>query len=505
MQPGFTARLFLILLSTIITYVHAAGFQEASPPGAQAKETREEFVAEVKKNYELEGYEALDKTALQARYGKERFPGAEWKLAVFYQSLTWPPAGKDATDAEWKAHLARLQRWADKSPDSMTARIALGAAWVEYAKKARTDAVDWQAIDREIGGKQYQSRLRQAEKALSYDPAAMMGRFVAKVKSEYWPKTSAKLRSHCPHWYVVRLALEQGRLWEWPRYNNFFAEGVALEPTYYYLYETKATDLLPRNHGLTSQWEGFTENAANQIGGPEGDITYFRTVAHVRPLFDNSVSQENFFRDHKIAVRRLIEGYNQLETKYGVTNRQMNEMAMLLSLAKEYTLAKNLFDRIGENWDSAVWQKRAAFEGYRNLATARMGAPKKNDAASSAAPDARAGLKATLSSRLSTYPKGQDVVIQAMVENPPGASETADFGEMGVAAFSLEIQDAQKRKPATVMLPQAERLRTSLKPGEAVDLTYRFNFSLPPGEYKIRLKSLNSNELLIRIGTARRR
>ncbi|MGH9846459.1 MAG: hypothetical protein ACREEM_47785, partial [Blastocatellia bacterium] len=220
---------------------------------------------------------------------------------------------------------------------------------------------------------------------------------------------------------------------------------------------------------------------------------------------DNSVSQENFFRDHLVSVRRLIEGYNQLEAKYGVTNRQMNEMAMLLSLAKEYTLAKNLFDRIGENWDPAVWWKRASFEGYRNLATARMGAPKKNDAASSAAPNARAGLKATLSSRLSTYPKGQDVVIQAVVENPPGATETADFAEIGVAAFSLEIQDAQRRKPATTLLPQAERLRTALKPGEVVDLTYRFNFSLQPGEYKIRLKSLNSNELLIRIGAARRR
>ena len=501
MQPGFIARLFLILFVAIASVVHAAGFQDVAPPAAQSKETREEFVAEVKKNYELEVFEALDKAAVQARYGKERFPGAEWKLAVFYQSLTWPAAGKNATDAEWKAHLGRLQRWADKSPDSMTARIALGAAWVEYAKKARTDAVDWQAIDREIGGKQYQSRLRQAEKALSYDPAAMMGRFVAKVKSEYWLRTSARLRSHCPHWYVVRLALEQGRMWDWPRYNNFFAEGVALEPTYYYLYEVKAADLLPRNHGLTSQWEGFTTNSADQIGGPEGDITYFRTVAHVRPLFDNSVSQENFFRDHLIAVRRLIEGYNQLEARHGVTSRQTNEMALLLSLAKEYTQAKSLFDRIGENWDPAIWQKRAAFEGYRNMAMARGTAPKKKDAS----PNVRAGLKATLSSATPAYAKSQAVVIQAVVENPPGAGETADFSELGVAAFSLEIQDARKRQPATILLPQAEQLTTSLKPGELVDLTYRFNFSLPPGEYKIRMKSLDSNELLIRIGASRRR
>jgi hypothetical protein len=31
-------------------------------------------------------------------------------------------------------------------------------------------------------------------------------------------------------------------------------------------------------------------------------------------------------------------------------------------------------------------------------------------------------------------------------------------------------------------------------------MTYRFNFVLPPGSYKIRMKSLVSNELVIRIG-----
>jgi hypothetical protein len=36
-------------------------------------------------------------------------------------------------------------------------------------------------------------------------------------------------------------------------------------------------------------------------------------------------------------------------------------------------------------------------------------------------------------------------------------------------------------------------------------VTYPFNFTLPPGEYTIKMKSLPSNEVLIRIGAARRR
>jgi hypothetical protein len=499
MQPEFIIRL-LRIGCVVLSGVVCAAAQEAEAPAPRAAETQEAFVAEVKKNFAAEAFDALDQAAVQARYRKERFPGAEWKLAVFYRTLTWPEAGLHAGDPEWKNHLARLQRWADKSADSMTARVALGAAWVEYAKKVRTDAVDWQAIDKEIGGKHYQSRLRQAEKALNFDPAALMSRIVGKLKSDFWPKTSTRLRSHCPHWYVVRLAVEQGRLWEWERYNNLFAEAVALEPTYYPIYALKATDLLPRNHGLTTQWEGFTTNSADQIGGPEGDITYFRNVAHVRPLFDNSVSQENFFRDHRIAVRRLIAGYEQIEARYGATSRQTNELALLLCLARNYAAARPLFTRIGENWDAAVWRNRAAFDGYRNLVLAS--APPVKSAAPAPAPPARtrAGLKAELTAATARFAKSEAVVIQAVVENPRDASDAADFAELGVAVFSLLIQDAHSRRPATILRPQSDRLRTQLNPGELVDLAYRFNFSLPPGEYKIRMQSIPSNELLIRIG-----
>src|SRR5207253_6355094 len=161
----------------------------------QEKQTQQQFIEEVRKNFEQENYSALDLAAFDVRESKERFPGAEWKLYVFYQTLTWPNAGAKATDQAWKVHLKRLQAWADKASDSMTARIALAAAWVEYAKKARTSASDWTAIEGQIGGKEYQERLKQAKKALEFDPVKLMSRFLTKVKREYSTKTSSQLRS----------------------------------------------------------------------------------------------------------------------------------------------------------------------------------------------------------------------------------------------------------------------------------------------------------------------
>src|SRR5262249_51966859 len=162
-----------------------------------------------------------------------------------------------ASDQQWNVHLKLMQAWKDSSPDSMTARIAQAGAWIEYAKKARNSEHTWSQIEkRKIGGKEYQERLSQAKKALDFD-IKRLGGILATVKREYTPKPTSNLPSLCPHWYVVRLALEQGEQWEWNRYNNFFSAGAALEPTYYHLYQVKAVDLMPSQHGFKSQWEAF--------------------------------------------------------------------------------------------------------------------------------------------------------------------------------------------------------------------------------------------------------
>lgn len=515
MPSRLTNPVGLIVLFTSICAAVPAIASAASH--AAGKQTQQEFIEEVRTNFEQEKFGALDVAAFEARESKERFPGAEWKLHVFYQTLTWPNAGAKATDQAWKVHLKRLQAWVDKASDSMTARIALAAAWVEYSKKARTSATDWTAIEGMIGGKEYQERLKQAKKALEFDPAKLATRFLTKVKREYSTRTSSQLRSYCPHWYVVRLAVEQGSPWEWNRYDNIFGEGIALEPTYYYLYQTKAADLLPSlDHRTTKgQWEAFTDNSARAIGGKEGEITYYMIVAYMRRFFDSSLSQGNFFKENVLSGTRLLEGYKQIEATYGASNTRLNEMALMASMARQYAMAKVFFEQIGENWDPSVWQHKAEFDGYRTLALAKapsgtgvLGGPygsgtTKAQTNPQAILSQLANLKATVSSRLSSYPKSQDVVIEAMVENT-----AATASELSIPALTLVILDARKRGQEITLMPQpddAHPLNKELNPGQSARLTYRINFPLAAGDYKIRMKSVTSNELLIRIGTVPRK
>jgi hypothetical protein len=505
-MPSAFASLWKLLLLcccvVIVGRINAASV-------AQEKQTQEQFSAEVRKSFDHQDYAKLDEVAFAARESKERFPGADWKLTVFYQTLLYPNSGAISSDGEWKAHLDRLQQWRKTAPDSMTARVAIANSWVEYAKKARNTEHDWSQIEKKkIGGKEYQERLTQAKKALDFEPGKLMAGFLAKIKREYTPKPSSDLPSYCPHWYVVKLALEQGEQWEWNRYNNIFAAGVALEPTYYPLYQAKAVDLLPHNHGVKGQWEGFAENSMKTLGGAEGDITYYMIVAHVRQKYIKPDGHSDFYRDNNLWGQKAWDGFKQIEAKYGLSKYRLNEMALIASEAKQYAAARVLFDRIGEDWDKTVWPNKAAFDGYRNLAIAKTAAAtppvrSQNDA------NAAVGLKVTLSSRLASYRKSQEVVIEAAVENPGGQPETASAYELNIPALALAILGTKRNAQEVTLLPQAadqtQEIDKIIKPGATVRLSYRLNFALPAGDYRFKMKSLPSNELLIQIGAPGRR
>ncbi|MBP6823432.1 MAG: hypothetical protein KA368_17920 [Acidobacteria bacterium] len=501
MQPRFVASFFAVVLTAIVlsfTPSRVLAQSKQTPP----KETQEDFFAEVRRNFQQGNFAALDAAADKARDSKERFPGADWKLYVFYQSLAWPNPGGSSTDQQWKAHLDNFEKWAKASPKSQTARIAMANAWVEYAKLARTSDRDWRKFDKDVGGKEYQKRLKQANIALDFDTKIFFVNLGKEAKGEIRRDPTAKLPSLCPHFYYVKLALEQGRAFEdWTRYNDIFARAVALEPTYYYFYQTKAFDLMIQNHGVKGQWEAFAENSIKTVGGREGDITYYMIVAFVRPRYITEDGHGDFFRDNNLWGQKIWDGYKEIEAKYGTNKFRLNEMALLASKAQQFKVAKILFDRIGDDWDERVWERKDAFDGYRNMANSKapsVATKVKNDLVS---------LKAALTSRQTVYPKSQGVLIEAVIEYPSTASDPDSAYEVGLASFSLVISDPKKRAREITLLPQTDDNQAIklIKSGGSVNLTYKINFALAAGEYKLRMKSVTSNELTIRIGGSARR
>src|SRR2546430_35407 len=111
--------------------------QQATPEGdARAhQDERDRYLAHVSDLLKADKFKQLDRMADVARSTKARMPGGAWRLHVLYKPLTDLPKG--SPDSDWEILLARLHRWTSKKPHSITARVALARAYVNYAWKAR--------------------------------------------------------------------------------------------------------------------------------------------------------------------------------------------------------------------------------------------------------------------------------------------------------------------------------------------------------------------------------
>ncbi len=309
----------------------------SSPVLKQASGAFNQYAAAIRDHLYNERFALLDTTASQLRVSKERFPGGAWKLNAFYTGLGQPTSGDAADEGEWQVHLNKLRKWVKEAPDSLTARVGLGDALVNYAWNARGQGYA-DKVSAE-GWRLFNARSALAERALD---------------------DVQKLGAKCPHWYVAKLRIGLGQGWEFARFEKVFQEGVALEPTYYYLYRVKAMYLLPRWYGEPGDWERFADETYQRVGGKDGAILYYLICSHIRTYYGMSLFDQN-----KVSWPKMKEGFINLDQAYSASTERLNEACVLATMARDRETARALFDRIGENCDLSVWRSKANFEVYR--------------------------------------------------------------------------------------------------------------------------------------------
>jgi len=197
-------------------------------------------------------FDRLDCLANSARSSKERFPGGMWKLHAIYSGLAQPL--RHATEDDWHTHMDLLQRWLSSKPESITARVALAEAYVNYGEDARgsgfADTVS------ESGWKLLAERTAKAKEILD---------------------ASTQLTKD-PEWYVAMQLLVVHQSWELSAREALLEEAVKFEPGYYYYYRYHASSIQPKWGGEEGDVARFLQKTADRIGGDAGDIVYFRVA-----------------------------------------------------------------------------------------------------------------------------------------------------------------------------------------------------------------------------------
>jgi hypothetical protein len=289
-----------------------------------------------------EKFDQLDCVADRARANKERFPGGMWKLHELYKGLAEPVPHQHATQEDWGHLLELLQSWTEARPKSITARVALASAWINFAWDARGDGYSGKVS--ESGWTLFTQRTAEAQRAL-------------KAASE-------KLPTKCPEWYVVMQNVAQNENWGVAEMRSLFDEANKFEPGYYYYARSLAYLLLPKWSGAPGDTEKFVQEIADHIGGEQGDIFYFQ-VASSNDLICGCQDQPDF------SWERIKRGYEASEKQYGLSMLNLNRMA---DLAVHYgdtdpIFADQAFTRIGDQWDEEVWKSERDFRATKSWAT----------------------------------------------------------------------------------------------------------------------------------------
>ena len=300
------------------------------------------YTEDIRAQFEQEKFEALDQIAATARTTRARLPGGAWTIHAIYDPLMRPVEGTyDASESTWTTLLNRLQRWKLRRPNSITARVALAGAQLQYAWKARGGGYSDQV--NEEGWQVFQERAELAAKTL-VDAFA--------------------LPEKCPEWYatmqLVARALGQSKEMQ----TAIFEKAIAFEPGYQYFYRNQAETLLPKWEGEEGEMAAFAARIADRIGGKKGDMIYY----HIAVVLNcNCDSDHNL---NGMSWPRIKRGYIQNEAQYGEFIPTVNSMAYMAGMAGDPEYAQELFTRIGEAWDEERWHTKENFQMVREWATA---------------------------------------------------------------------------------------------------------------------------------------
>lgn len=292
-------------------------------------------------DFQNEDFEAIDRQADAARRGKERLPGGYWKLKIIYAPLSKIYTDGFVTEQMWTEHLDKVKRWKQKSPTSVTARVALAESYTGYAWFARRSG--------------FSNTVAPEDSAKTRDRLDLAYNELVEAQ---------KLADKCPQWYNTMLFLAMAQDWEAEDYDRLFDEATSFEPNYYYYYFSKAENSLPRWGGRKGDWEKFAVELEN-LDSKEKNIVYFLYVGN-----EICYNYNEWTDRESISWERAKLGYKELEATYGTDKQRLNQYAFLASVNEDMPEAYHAFKQIGDDRDEDVFSE-ARFYEIKTWAVAR--------------------------------------------------------------------------------------------------------------------------------------
>jgi hypothetical protein len=321
-SPAFRTRGGVIDSRTIESRLPSFAISEEMRVKSTLEEKVNELVAE-------RNFNGLENLATVLRRSHIETASGVWYLSTFYHVLTYEwPESSEISERTWMERQIFLNKWAQESPVSITAQVALARYWKNYAWKAR--------------GRGKSQTVTQAAWEL----------FEARlIKSADVLDKARKLRSKCPMWWDTMQVVALGRSAGLEDFNEIFDEAVRFEPGYTQFYINKAIYLTPHFFGKDGDWQKFAAKAADEVGGDAGHMLYARIGwrVHQKGFY------AGFLRDSGYSWSRMKKGLQLIVANHSESITPASELAYLAYQAGDRDCAKPMFAKIGLAVDRNTW------------------------------------------------------------------------------------------------------------------------------------------------------
>jgi parallel beta-helix repeat protein len=286
-------------------------------------------------------FDELEETASRLRREKSEFTNSNCQLNHFYYSLS--SGWSDYKPSYEEELLGILEQWIKEKPESITPRIVMAKAYVDFAWHARGG--QWARDVPDYAWKIFDEKLKKAWAVLT---------------------EAEKLEEKDPELYRLFIQAGMGLGKSDKEMNLLFEKGIAIGKWYYPLYYQRAIDLLPRWGGDPGELEAFVRRSAELNGGQEGEMLYAKLAGEIATMHHN-LGPDSFI-ELGLSYPRAKQGHIYILEKYPEATYYLNTYCLLASIYEDKKTAKELFEKIGDNWNRNVWKKEEHFRTYQTWA-----------------------------------------------------------------------------------------------------------------------------------------
>ena len=289
-------------------------------------------------------FESLERIAKLLRDEKRRYPSGEWQLRGFYDGLQGGQGSFEVSARE--KYQKRLNEWQAAFPDSITCQVALADALIWWAWDARGSG--WASTVSDKGWARFRRDLEKAWKVM---------------------QEAAMLQEQDPELYVNFITAAMGLSKGNSATDEIFERGQKVEPTYFGLYRSRVTDLLPRWGGSARKVEAFAAASADATRDIAGETLYALIASNVLGY----VKKEEYQVEYDFSWERIEQGYRDLLERFPDDDSQREFFCYIACMHHERAVAAELFRALEGQEPEQAFKYKRRFAAYR--AWALEGAP----------------------------------------------------------------------------------------------------------------------------------